>query len=203
MKKQKKGYKDMDKLLNINTLSKLLKHALYAFGEKDKKETICNLRVAVSMCEDQKTADSLMKLSDMIEISDISEEEFTLLINQICIEITEAAMKLEMPRNDMGEEWKPPFVWETIAKKNILAAFGNDSCSKTILRLHYLEHVSSNRAMKGIVHKLTLDLAEMNIIDPEKFPKHLAEARGTPQEYIMDEKPFRKSVRRSWNRPRG
>lgn len=62
-------------------------------------------------------------------------------------------------------------------QEKILAAFGNEKCGNTVLRLNYVEHVTVDPDLKKIIHDLTSQIATMNVFHPEKYLDLLAEAR--------------------------
>ena len=67
--------------------------------------------------------------------------------------------------------------WRDFARKKILAAFGNESCGNTVLRLSYVEHVTVDPDLKQIIHDLTSQVATMNVFKSEQYQDLLTEAR--------------------------
>jgi hypothetical protein len=167
----------MNALFNIETLTETQKNALFAFGEKDKTGTGCNLMIAASMCEGQLTGVILMSLADLIESVGITDEEFEGLIYQIRLEAEEIIMNMEKDYQSMTGKKAGTLPWREFARKKILAAFGNDTCGTTAVRLNYIEYVTVDPDLKQIVHDMTSQIASMNVFHPEKYPELLADAR--------------------------
>jgi len=167
----------MNRLFNINTLTETQKNALFAFGEKDKTGTGVNLMIAASMCEGELTKTILMVLTDLIESSGITDEEFEQLIYQIRVETEEIIMNMEGHYLEMTGKKDVDLSWRVFARKKILAAFGNEKCGNTVLRFNYVEHVTVDPDLKKIIHDLTSQIATMNVFHPEKYLDLLAEAR--------------------------
>ena len=55
------------------TLTETQKEALFAFGEKGKAATGCNLMIAAGMCEGDMTKAILLHLADLIDTSSLAE----------------------------------------------------------------------------------------------------------------------------------
>lgn len=171
----------MNAIFNIGTLTETQKNALLAFGEKDKIGTGCNLMIAASMCEGQLAGVILMSLADLIESVGITDEEFEDLIYQIRLEAEENIMNMEKDYQGMTGKKTGALPWREFARKKILAAFGNERCGTTVVRLAYIEHVTVDPNLKQIVHDLTSQIATMNVFHPEKYPKMLADARKSDE----------------------
>lgn len=167
----------MNTLFNTNTLTETQKEALFAFGEKDKIETGCNLMIAASMCEGQLTEAILMNLTDLIQSVGITDEEFEDLLYQVRLEVAENITNMEKDYQGWTGKKVDALPWRSFARKKILAAFGNESCGKTVLRLHFIEHVTVDPDLKELVHDVASQVATMNVFHPEKYPMLLAEAR--------------------------
>ena len=167
----------MNRLFNINTLTETQKNALFAFGEKDKVGTGCNLMIAAAMCEGELTRTILLVLADLIESVGITDEEFEELIYQIRHETAENIMNMEKHYLNTTGKRPAALPWRSFAQKKILAAFGNEKCGNTVLRLHYVGHVTVDPDLKQIIHDLTSQVATMNVFHPEKYADLLRDAR--------------------------
>lgn len=163
--------------LNINTLTETQKNALFAFGEKSKVGTGCNLMIAASMCEGQVSGIILMCLADLIDTAGITDEEYEQLLYRIRLETEENITNMEMDYLGMTGKKAGTLPWRGFARKKILAAFGSDSCGETVKRLSYVEHVTVQPELKKMVHDLKEEIANLNIFHPERYPAALAEAR--------------------------
>ena len=162
---------------NSNIFTETQKNALFAFGEPDKTATCCNLVIASSMCEGELTAIILMELVYQIEEAGITEEEFSQLVQEIRSEIYD---NVEIMECEYKEKYRKPSAelhWKGFAQKKILSAFGNESCGETVVRLRYVEHVTTDPEIKEIVHELADKVAGMNTFYPEKYDALLKEAR--------------------------
>lgn len=166
---------------NITTLTETQKNALFAFGEKGKVATGCNLIIASSMCEGQLAGLILMNLADLIESVSITEEEFEQLLYEVRLEVEMNITEMEKDYLGMTRKKSGALPWRTFARKKILATFGSDSCGETVRRLAFIEHVTVYPELKKLVHDLTADIAQMNVFHPEKFPALLDEARQTDE----------------------
>jgi len=162
---------------NLPRLTETQKNALFAFGEKTKAGTGCNLMIAASMCEGDLTKEILMNLADLVETVGITDEEMEQLLYQVRTETTENIMNMEKDYEGWTGKKSGALPWRDFARKKILAAFGHDDCGTTIRRLCYVEHVTVDPDLKQIVHDLTSQIATMNVFRPEKYPDFLAEAR--------------------------
>lgn len=171
----------MNQYFNIATLTETQKNALFAFGEKDKVATGCNLIIASSMCEGQLAGLILMTLADLIETAGITEEEFEEVLYDVRLE-TEMNIT-EMEKDYLGMTGNKPgaLPWRSFARKKILAAFGSNSCGETVRRLAYIEHVTVYPDLKKLVHDLAVDIAQMNVFHQEKYPALLEDARQTDE----------------------
>ena len=99
------------------------------------------------------------------------------LIYQIRVETEESIMNMEGHYLEMTGKKDVDLSWRVFARKKILAAFGNEKCGNTVLRLNYVEHVTVDPDLKKIIHDLTSQIATMNVFHPEKYLDLLAEAR--------------------------
>ena len=167
----------MNRLFNNITLTETQKNALFAFGEKDKIGTGANLIIAACMCEGELTKAILINLADLIESVGITDEDFEQLIYQIRLETEGNIMNMEKHYQEMTGKESAEFSWKAFTRKKILAAFGNESCGNTVLRLSYVEHVTVDPDLKQIIHELTLQVATMNVFKSEKYQDLLTEAR--------------------------
>lgn len=167
----------MNRNFNLPRLTETQKNALFAFGEKTKAGTGCNLMIAASMCEGDLAKAILMTLADLIDTVGITDEEMEQLIYQVRMEGTENIMNMEEAYEGWTGKKPDTLPWREFAKKKILAAFGNDKCGITIRRLCYVEHVTIDPDLRQIVHDLTSLIATMNVFNPEDYPDLLAEAR--------------------------
>lgn len=167
----------MNRLFNIDTLTETQKNALFAFGEKDRIGTSCNLMIAASMCEGQLSGAILMNLSDLIDSVGITDEEFEELIYQIRLETEETIRNMEKDAQNRTGKKSDALPWRETARKKILAAFGSERCGNTVVRLAYIEHVTVDPDLKQIVHDLASQIAMMNVFHQEKYPELLADAR--------------------------
>lgn len=159
------------------TLTETQKEALFAFGEKGKAATGCNLMIAAGMCEGDMTKAILLHLADLIDTIGLTEEEFEELLYKVRLEMQEKIMDMEKNRmNRTGNVSDNP-VWRAYARKKFLAIFGNENCGATVRRLAYVEQVTVDPDLREIVHNLTSDVATMGIFKPEKYPELLKEAR--------------------------
>ena len=68
----------MNRNFNLPGLTETQKNALFAFGEKTKAGTGCNLMIAASMCEGDLTKAILMNLADLVETVGITDEEMAI-----------------------------------------------------------------------------------------------------------------------------
>ena len=167
----------MNRNFNLPRLTETQKNALFAFGEKTKAGTGCNLLIAACMCEGDLTKAILMNFSDLIETVGITDEEMEQLLYQVRTETAESIMNIEKDYEGWTGKKSGALSWREIARKKILAAFGHDDCGTTIRRLCYVEHVTVDPDLKQIVHDLTSQLATMNIFCPERYQNFLTEAR--------------------------
>ena len=167
----------MNAFLNNSTLTETQKNALFAFGEMDKTGTGVNLMIAASMCEGELTNAILMNLSDLVESVGITDEEFEPLIYQIRLEAAENIMNMEKHNQAKAGEKSDAFSWRDLARKKILATFGNERIGTTLIRLSYVEYVTVDPDLKQIIHDLAAQVAQMNVFHLEKYPELLAEAR--------------------------
>ena len=167
----------MNRNFNLPRLTETQKNALFAFGEKTKAGTGCNLIIAASMCEGELTKAILMNLADVIETVGITDEEMEQLVYQVRMEAAENIMNMEKDYEGWTGKKSGALPWRDFAKKKILAAFGHDKCGITIRRLCYVEHVTVDPDLKQIVHDLTSQIATMNVFHPEKHQNHPTEAR--------------------------
>ena len=167
----------MNRLFNINTLTETQKTALFAFGEKDKVGSGCNLMIAASMCEGQLSGAILMVLADLINTAGITNEEFEQLLYHIRLETDVNIMNME--RDYLGRTSKDTgdLAWRGFARKKILAAFDSDDCGETVRRFAYIHHVMVDPDMKKVVKDLGTEIGQINVFHPEKYPELLAEAR--------------------------
>lgn len=162
---------------NINTLTETQKNALFAFGEKSKVGTGCNLMIAASMCEGQVSGIILMCLADLVDTCGIKDEEYEQLLYHIRLETEENITNMELDYLGMTGKKPADLPWRSFARKKILAAFGSEYCGETVKRLSYVEHVTVHPALKKLVHDLREDIAQMNVFHPEEYPALLSEAR--------------------------
>ena len=167
----------MNAFFNSKTLTETQKNALFAFGEMDKTGTGVNLMIVASMCEGELTKALLMNLSDLVEGVGIADEEYEQLIYQIRLEAAEKIMNAEKHYQKNAGKKSDVFSWRDIARKKILAAFGNEGIGTTLIRLSCVEYVTVDPDLKRIIHYLTSQIAIMNVFHPEKYPDLLAEAR--------------------------
>ncbi|WP_130838514.1 hypothetical protein [Lachnoclostridium sp. Marseille-P6806] len=159
------------------TLTETQKNALFAFGEKGKAATGCNLMIAASMCEGELTKAILLHLADLIETIGITEEEFEDLLYKIRLEMQEKIMNMERETVNRTGNVSGTSAWRTYARKKFLAIFGNENCGATVRRLAYVEQVTVDPDLRVIVHELASDVAHMGIFKSEKYPELLADAR--------------------------
>lgn len=167
----------MNRLFNINTLTETQKNALFAFGEKDKVKTGCNLIIAANMCEGQLSGVILMVLADLIDSVGITNEEFEQLLYQIRLETQENITNMEKDYLSRTGKAVGDLPWRGFARKKIFAAFGNDNCGETVRRLSYIHRVTVDPDLKKIVRNLGTEIGQINVFHPEKYPKLLDEAR--------------------------
>ena len=167
----------MNRNFNLPRLTETQKNALFAFGEKTKAGTGCNLMIAASMCEGELTKAILMNLSDLVESVGITDEEFEQLIYQIRLEAAENIMNMEKHNQAKAGKKADTFSWRDLARKKILATFGNERIGTTLIRLSYVEYVTVDPDLKQIIHDLAAQVAQMNVFHLEKYPELLAEAR--------------------------
>jgi hypothetical protein len=167
----------MNRLFNINTLTETQKNALFAFGEKDKVGTGCNLMIAAGMCEGQLSGVILMVLADLIDSVGITNEEFEQLLYQIRMETNENIMNMKRDYLDRTGKAIGDLPWRAFARKKMLATFGSDDCGETVRRLAYIHHVTVDPDLKKIVKDLGTEIGQINVFHPEKYPELLAEAR--------------------------
>ena len=85
----------MNRNFNLPRLTETQKNALFAFGEKTKAGTGCNLMIAASMCEGDLTKAILMNLADLVETVGITDEEMEHLLYQVRMGTTENIMNME------------------------------------------------------------------------------------------------------------
>jgi len=171
----------MNTLLNNRTLTETQKNALFAFGEMDKTGTGVNLMIAASMCEGELTKAILMNLSDLVESVGITDEEFEQLIYQIRLEAAENIMNMEKHNQAKAGEKSDAFSWRDLARKKILATFGNERIGTTLIRLSYVEYVTVDPDLKHIIHNLTSQIATMHVFHPEKYQELLKEAQAVDE----------------------
>ena len=167
----------MNRNFNFPRLTETQKNALFAFGEKTKAETGCNLIIAASMCEGELTKAILMNLADVIETVGITDEEMEQLLYQVRAETAESIMNIEKDYEGWTGKKPGAHPWRDFARKKILAAFGHDMCGITIRRMCYVEHVTVDPDLKQIVHDLASQVATMNVFHLEKYQDLLTEAR--------------------------
>lgn len=166
---------------NVNTLTETQKNALFAFGEKNKVGTGCNLMIAASMCEGHVVGIMLMCLADLVDTCGLTDEEYEQVLYNIRLETETNITNMEMDYLGMTGKKPGALPWRAFARKKILAAFGSESCGETVKRLSYVEHVTVHPELKKVVHDLTADIAQMSVYHPEKFPPLLEEARRTDE----------------------
>ena len=167
----------MNRNFNLPRLTETQKNALFAFGEKTKAGTGCNLIIAACMCEGELTKAILMNLADVIETVGITDEEMEQLLYQVQTETAENIMNMERDYEGWTGKKSGALPWRDFAKKKILAAFGHDECGVTIRRLCYVEHVTVDPDLKQIIHDLCSQVATMNVFRPEDYQELLTEAR--------------------------
>jgi len=167
----------MNRNFNFPRLTETQKNALFAFGEKTKAETGCNLIIAASMCEGELTKAILMNLADVIETVGITDEEMEQLLYQVRAEAAQNITNKEMDYEGWTGKKPGAHPWRDFARKKILAAFGHDMCGITIRRMCYVEHVTVDPDLKQIVHDLASQVATMNVFHLEKYQDLLTEAR--------------------------
>lgn len=85
----------MNRNFNLPRLTESQKNAPFAFGEKTKAGTGCNLIIAASMCEGELTKAILMNLADVIETVGITDEEMEQLLYQVRAEAAQNITNME------------------------------------------------------------------------------------------------------------
>lgn len=124
----------MNSNFNLPRHTETQKNALFAFGEKIKAGTGCNLMIAASMCEGDLTKAILTNFADLIETVGITDEEMEQLLYEIRMETAENIMNMEKDYEGWTGKKSDTLPWRDFAKK-ILATFGYDECGTTIRRL--------------------------------------------------------------------
>ena len=124
-----------------------------------------------------------MNLSDLVESVGITDEEFEQLIYRIRLETAEKIMNAEKHYQAKAGEKSDAFSWRDLARKKILATFGNESIGTTLIRLSYVEYVTVDPDLKQIIHDLTSRIATMHVFHPEKYQELLKEAQAVDERW--------------------
>lgn len=166
-------------MMYYTKLSNYEKEALSAFGCRNRKQSVDNLRIAAQMAEPPEIKEKLQKLADKLAVSvelmyeaDYQHDYHT-CIHEVEQNLIHDTLEYQLATGDMDTNWP----WMNYAAAQVVNAFCTEDCRQSMQRLDVVMSIAVlpqfNSILMGVIFKVATIWEER----PEEYKSFVGQCR--------------------------